>query len=189
MSVGTSLTGALPELLFALDELRAKAKAQGIEFTTADFGGLRTQADTALIMKYRDDDWNAAVKADPSLARRTTKEAWRPIAKWGNSMHNYGAAFDVRITAYPKGKSGLWALNWLADTAPEVDLVAGRDFVNAPADPPHFELRGGLSLAKKRWAEEHKGSTIFSGFTTAGTVSVLAILFFAVVLYFLVIRR
>ncbi len=180
--VKNSLIGALPELTFSLGELQAIAKKEGIEFRVADYGGLRTQSDTTQIMQYRDADWNAAIKKDPGLKTRTTKEKWRPIAQWGTSMHNYGAAFDVLITAYPKGKSGLWALNWLADHAEQVGLVNGRSF----GDPPHFEIPGGLETARRRWKEE-SGTSVF-GFASPAALSSLAVIALAILFYFLVLR-
>lgn len=196
---GTSLVGALPELLVRLDNLRTVASQEGIEFDVADFGGLRSQADTALIMQYRDNDWNAAVRADPTLAKRTTKEKWRAIAPWGNSMHNYGAAFDVKIRKAPKGKSNLWALNRLIELGKQVGLDNGQSY----DDPGHFQLRMTLAQAAAEWKKQNPTSSIFGqvkevasnivsdakkGTASPAVISVLAIVFFATLFYFLVIR-
>lgn len=153
------LNGARPELLAAVSALAAVVAQEhpGLEFDVADFGGMRSEADTAKILTYRDNDWDAAVRADPTLPRRTTKHAWRPIAPWGNSMHNYGAAFDVQITKAPAGMSRLAALNIVKDYAPVIGLVDGRDF----GDGPHFELPGGLAAARAAWLKQ-TGTKVFS---------------------------
>lgn len=161
---GTSLVGALPALVFAKNELHAIVLRKGITFQVADYGGLRTRADTTEILKYRDDDWKVAIKADPSLLQRTTKHEWRKIAPWGRSMHNYGAAFDVQIVGTPPGMSRLAAMNIVHDEAEGLGLRSGRDF----GDPPHLELaftdapRGARALAAAR-EEWHKlnGTDIF----------------------------
>jgi hypothetical protein len=185
MALGTSLEGARPELLAALDALRAIADQQGVKFRIADFGGLRTAADTSLILGYRDADWAAAVRANPTLAKTTTKEKWRPIAPWGASMHNYGAAFDVVVTEAPAGWSKLAALNFLKDQSDAIGLVDGRDF----GDGPHFELPGGLAAAKAAW-QKMTGTSFFQSLSESTSVLSLGLIAtFAVVVYFLVIRR
>jgi hypothetical protein len=158
---GNSVTGARPELLNAIAALRAVIAQEhpSIKWEVADYGGLRTQADTAQILQYRDNDWAAELKRDPTLKLRTTKEAWRPISPWGSSMHNYGAAFDVVITGTPAGMSRLAALNIVKDYADVVGLVDGRNFSHP--DPPHFELPGGLAAARLAW-EKMTGTKIFS---------------------------
>jgi hypothetical protein len=156
---GRSITGALPALVFAYGELQAQMRPKGITFQIADFGGLRTQADTALIMRYRDDEWALYKKNNPTKAAQTTKEKWRPIAPWGKSMHNYGAAFDVEVVGTPAGMSRLEALNIIHDAGEKLGLNSGRDF----GDPPHLELRfpgappgaAALAAAKAEWRKEN----------------------------------
>jgi hypothetical protein len=136
---GRSIAGALPELVFNYGELQARALSKRIAWQIADYGGLRTRADTSLILKYRDDDWRAWTKTNPSKAAQTSKEEWRPISAWGFSMHNYGAAFDVEIVTAPAGMSKLAALNMVLDDGVALGMASGRDF--GRADPPHLELR------------------------------------------------
>lgn len=143
---------ALPELLEAEAKLRAEAAKLGITYGIAAFGGVRTQSDTTRILKYRDDDWAVAVRRDPGLAKRTTKEKWRPIAPFGSSFHNYGAAFDLEIISAPPGRSKQWAHDELDKIAPRVGLRTGDSF----NDEPHFELPITLAEAKRRW--EARGS-------------------------------
>src|SRR5690349_7430810 len=52
-----ALARALPQLVAAEQRLRALAEREGITYNVADFGGLRTQADTTLILQYRDADY------------------------------------------------------------------------------------------------------------------------------------
>lgn len=154
-----SINGALAALVFNYGELTAQMAAQGITFQIADYGGLRTRADTTTILKYRDDDWNAAVRSDPTLPQRTTKESWRPIAQWGSSMHNYGAAFDVEVLTTPPGMSRLTAMNVIHDAAEDMGMVSGRRF----GDSPHIELgfpgappgAAALAAAKTAWLSEN----------------------------------
>jgi soluble lytic murein transglycosylase-like protein len=145
---GTSLVGARAELLDAIAQLRVLVATDhpGLEWAIADYGGLRSEEETKLILKYRDADWAAAIDADPSLASSTTKEAWRPIAPFGSSLHNYGAAFDVVITATPVGMTSAQALSIVKGYAASVHLIDGRTFTDP--DPPHFELPGGLAAAR-----------------------------------------
>jgi ABC-type glycerol-3-phosphate transport system permease component len=184
-SVGTSLEGARPELLIALATLRAVVTQEHPQliFEIADFGGLRSEADTAKILGYRETDWAAAVRADPSLAQRVSKEDWRPIAPYGSSMHNYGAAFDVRVTATPPGMSNLAALNILKDYADVVGLVDGRDF----GDPPHFELPGGIAAARAAWQKTH-GVTVLGQSVSSSAVTVALIIVFGLLAAYLLTR-
>lgn len=146
-----TLDGELKELTLAIEELRALAFADGIEFDTADFGGVRTQADTTKIMKYRDDDYEVYVK---TLKRShpdktpTAKEIWRPIAPFGSSMHNYGAARDLKITKRPEAMSEAEAYRRLGSHAPECGLRWGGTF-SRKVDPPHFELDITLNEARR----------------------------------------
>lgn len=185
MNPGTSLDGARPELLSALTALRAVVAQEhpGLEFTIANYGGMRTAADTALILQYRDIDFAAAVRADPTLPQRISIDDWRPIAPYGRSMHNYGAAFDVRVTKTPAGLSNLAALNIIKDYADVVGLVDGRDY----GDPPEFALPGGLAAAKAAY-QAMTGTTIFSSASAPNVVAILAVILFAALAYAVVIR-
>ncbi len=154
--VAAALKNALPELVRAEQQLRKLAAAQGVQYRIADFGGLRTLADTTRILKYRSDDYAAAVKADKKVALIPMTE-WRPIAPFGSSLHNYGAAFDVRPSQWPANRSAQWAINTVRDLAPK----AGLRVLNTKNDPWHFELPLSLEAARRRWME-------FSGKPHAG---------------------
>lgn len=147
MAIRNSITDALPELRAAEAALRAKADALGIGYRIADFGGVRTLADTSLILGYRTADYAVAVARNPSLASVDIND-WRPIAPFGSSFHNYGAAFDVLITSTPAGMTAAQALTRLKSLAPSVGLRS-----TVPNDPPHFELPITLEEAKARWGK------------------------------------
>lgn len=168
MSIRNSLAGALPALVLAHDQLLSRAQAMGIDFDVADFGGVRTFADTVLIMAYRAADYAAEIVRNPSVANIPIN-TWRPIAPFGSSMHNFGAAFDVKIT-----KGGDAALSQLKALAPSVGLRS-----NVPNDPPHFELPMTLEQAQTLWAQVGNSAPgVISVFTTpniaaASTVAVI----------------
>lgn len=142
MAIRNSISSALPQLIAAEAALHARADALGIGYRIADFGGVRTEADTAIIIGYRAADYAAAIAHDPSVALIPIN-TWRPIAPFGSSYHNYGAAFDVLITSTPDGMSAASALQTLKSLAPSVGLRS-----NVPNDPPHFELPITLDEAK-----------------------------------------
>lgn len=143
-----SLLGVLPELRAAEQRLRDLAFRAGLVYTVADFGGLRSQADTVRILKYRDDDYALYLRKLAPGKTPIPKNAWRPIAPWGSSFHNYGAAFDVSMV-----RGTLAQLGALASAA---GLRWGGTFRNP--DGPHFELPLTLAAAKARW--EAQGNTV-----------------------------
>lgn len=145
-----------PELITAEAQLRAAANAEGITYTFADQGEIRTQADTTRILGYRDADYAVYLKqlraARPG-AIPIPLATWRPIAQFGNSYHNYGAAFDVKIVGRPAGMTGDAALARLGQLAPRFGLRWGGTFPADRKDPPHFELAITLTEAHQRWAK------------------------------------
>lgn len=145
----TTLAGVLPELQTAYRSLETFGAAHGITFAVADFGGVRTQADTTRILAYRNDDFAAAVRAG-TIPADTSLQRFRPIAAYGSSYHNYGAAFDIRITSRPTNMSEYAALKQLGSFAPTAGLRWGGNFSNP--DTPHFELAISLDEAKHRYA-------------------------------------
>ena len=155
----SSLTGVLPETAIAYNALDAFARSQGISIVVADFGGIRTQSDTTKILQYRQDDYNAALRAG-MIAPDTTLQAFRPIAPFGSSYHNYGAAFDVRVVAWPSAMTQYSALKALGAYAPSIGLRWGGLFTNP--DPPHFELAITLADAKQRYTSYASGGSASS---------------------------
>ena len=169
MSYPASIQGALPELLTAWDALTAAAAAQGITFRIADFGGLRTQADTTLIETYRQNDYNAAV-ASGAIAPDTTLQQFRPIAPWGHSFHNYGAAFDIDPVSDPGSYDQ--AVQTLGSLAPSCGLKWGGNFSNP--DLPHFELDVSLAAAEQMWANWQASGGTNDSLTTVQQIAVTA---------------
>lgn len=143
-----TLEGEDPELTANIEKLRAKARLEGIEFDTADFGGVRTEADTIRIMKYRDDDYAVYVrnlKAKSPGKTPTPKHIWRKIAPFGSSFHNYGAARDLRVTKHPPSFTASKALDRLRALAPSCGLATITN------DPPHVQLKITLAQARQRY--------------------------------------
>lgn len=153
-----TLDGVLPELALAFEGLRANLNARGIDVAIADYGGVRTLADTTRILEYRRNDYNAAVAAG-ALSPTVDIRAWRPIAPFGSSYHNYGAAFDLKIIKTPPGMSPASALAYAGGLAPAFGLRwgGGPDFPANRKDPPHFELA--ISLADARALYERFSSS------------------------------
>jgi hypothetical protein len=159
----TSLLGTLPTTRAAYTQLQQYALTQGITIGVADYGGLRTQGDTATILTDRVNDFNAEVAAG-EISADTTLDAFRPIAPFGSSFHNYGAAFDVAILSTPAGMSGDRACQVLGAYAPSIGLRWGGTFSNP--DPVHFELAVALSAARTMWGQ-FSGTTDPAGGTAA----------------------
>lgn len=140
------LRGCLPELIAAESQLAAAAAREGIVYRIADYGGLRTEAQTATILRYREDDYKAAVKADPRIASIPINK-WRPIAPFGQSFHNYGGSFDTDVQMWPASMTRGQAMGRLATLAPTVGLRNGASW----QDLPHMELPVPLATVKVRY--------------------------------------
>lgn len=144
----TTLAGTLPETQVAFNALDQYARTIGVSIAIADFGGVRTQSDTTKILQYRQDDFNAARSAG-TIRPDTTLQQFRPIAQFGKSYHNYGAAFDVQIIARPSNLSADQAMQMLGRYAPNIGLRWGGTFSNP--DTPHFELAIPIADAQARY--------------------------------------
>lgn len=139
---------ALPELVAAMQTLARLAGDRGIRFAIADFGGLRTQADTVTILGYRDTEYGIyAAQMRQAGKVPLPINQWRPIAPYGTSYHNYGAARDITITAKPATMTAAQALAVVGSLAPQAGLRWGHSF----GDDPHFELPITLDEARRRW--------------------------------------
>lgn len=177
MPTNNPLAGALPELVKADAALRRLGAAQGIAYRIADFGGVRTQTDTTKILGYRDQDYKAAVKLDAKVAKIPIMD-WRPIAQFGSSMHNYGAAFDVRPTQWPGNRDAAWAMQTLRALAPK----AGLRVLNTKEDPWHFELPLTLDQARARYYAA-TGKPVASGASPLHVVVLVAALGIGIMLF------
>jgi hypothetical protein len=146
----TTLAGVLPALQTAYDGLTSYLRALGITATLADYGGFRTQADTTEIIGYRQADYNADLKAGRIPATMTLQQ-YRPIAPYNKSFHDFGAAFDLKITKAPGGMSAAQALELAGEGAAAYGLRWGGTFTNP--DAPHFELDESLAEAAQDYAD------------------------------------
>jgi D-alanyl-D-alanine carboxypeptidase len=163
-----NLNGTLSELQAAYRGLTAYGQQHLITFAVADFGGLRTLADTNRILTYRKNDYEAALKRG-AIQADTTLNQFRPIAPFGSSYHNYGAAFDILIMSKPAGLTDYQAKKILAVGAPGLGLRWGGTFSNP--DTPHFELAIPLDEAKRRWAAYQGGGGAGQPGTSVGPLS------------------
>lgn len=155
---GYTLVGELPRFTAKIEQLRAFGRDDGIEFDTADFGGVRTLADTERIMKYRADEYAIYLKKLAPDKTPQPIEVWRPIAPFGSSMHNYGAARDLKIIKHDDLMSEAECLRRLGEIAvAECGLRWGGNFKKR-VDPPHFELAMTLVEAKALWEAQGMAS-------------------------------
>ncbi len=141
----------LPELAFKWAALQAAAAGQGIQLRIADFGGFRDLAMTQQILAYRDADYAAYVKQLAISAPTRTPlpiEVWRPIAPYGSSFHDFGAAVDAYPIAWPASVGNRSdALAIVQQLAPSVGLSNPM-----PAtDPAHFQLPYSLATVQSQW--------------------------------------
>jgi hypothetical protein len=182
----SSLNGTLPDLQAAYSQLAAIASAHGLTIGIADFGGLRSETDTTTILGYRQADYNAAVRAG-SISADTTLQQFRPIAPFGNSYHNYGAAFDVSILSRPSSQSESSALAMLGQYAPALGLRWGGNF--SDPDYPHFELDLSLSDAQAEYDAMTGGSSDTGAGPLANSSSWLVLIGAAIVAGYLAWRH
>lgn len=149
--------------------LLAGAGTETVEFTTADYGGVRTEEDTAKILRYREAEYALYLKRcaakEPAEIPKPINE-WRKIAPFGKSHHNWGCARDNRPLKYrgqwvvdpndyskitdPKGfQAAHDRLDTICESDPELKRVLKiGDYFN---DEPHVELRISLDDARHRY--------------------------------------
>lgn len=162
-----TLAGSLPQLSLAYQLLEQLAAKVGVSFQINDFGGFRTPAITALILQYRQQDYAAAIAAG-EISPGETVDTFRPIAPYGQSWHDYGAAFDVSPIAWPASESYDWAVAQLGALAPAAGLV----WPLPSTDPAHFQLPISLDEAAADYAAFAGGSgSPVAGLPPAGSVA------------------
>jgi D-alanyl-D-alanine carboxypeptidase len=145
----------LSETVDAFGELQTTLEqAEGISLGIADYGGFRSLADLEEILADRSAEFEAAVNAG-EIPAGTDINAWRPIAPYGHSFHNFGAAFDVRVKpgGAPAGMSDEQAFAVAGQYAPQFGLRWGGAFPDP--DDDHFELAVSLSQARSMFASEY----------------------------------
>jgi hypothetical protein len=163
-----TLAGSLPQLIASEAKLHQFALSRGIDYVIAKFGGRRTQKITDLIMQYRRDDYAAAVKKNPALAK-VPIEKYRPIAPYNLTRHKFGSAFDIVLTRLPKGMSSSAAMELLGDYAEKYcNLRWGGHFPEDRIDVKHFELTPPMATLEVAWNNFVRGArTLGSGAATA----------------------
>lgn len=145
--VQNTLVGCLPQLVDAYNCLAQAAAGFGIGVAINDYGGFRTAATTAEIMAYRTRDYAAAL-ASGEIPASVSVDQFRPIAEYGASFHDYGAAVDVSPVSWPSGLSE-------SDAAASLGVLAGGCGLRQPlpvSDPAHLELDLSLSDAAALYA-------------------------------------
>jgi len=162
---------ALPQMQQLWDSLVSTLSAQGIAIDVADWGGYRTADDTAAILNIRQAAYDAYVAGGGTLP---ITGAWNdgaswPIAPYGKSFHDYGAARDVEVLSAPAGMSGLAVTAAIDAAAESVGLRDGASF----GDPLHVELPITLAEAQTEWAA-YAGSSSSSSSTVAAFVVIAA---------------
>lgn len=166
----SDLTGCLPDLVDAYNAMSTYLASNGITVGVADFGGLRSQADTNTILGYRLADYNKAHGLPLDTVQNTSVlQSFRPIAPWGESFHDFGAAFDLAIIARPSGMSEYDALAFAGAYAPQIGLRWGGQFPDP--DPPHFELSITLATAADLYAQASGTADDTGDATATGTSS------------------
>lgn len=170
------LANALPELITAERELSRLAAERGIRYAIAPFGAVRSESDTTRILGYRETEYRIYAEKERKAGRTPLPiNTWRPIAPFGNSHHNYGAAFDVRPTLWPSDKTFQWAhdqLDAIVQSNRQLGLRIG-DYFN---DEPHMELNITLEEARRRWLATGKRVGGFTLIPVVGGLAVLALL-------------
>lgn len=153
------IPGALPQTQQAYANLSSALVSRGISITVAPYGGVRTEADTNEILQFRQNDYNHdhGLPAD-TVTDVDTLNAYRPIAPYGESFHNYGAAFDILITGRPSGMTLEGAYSVAGSVAPSVGLRWGGTFPNP--DIRHFELDESLADASSQYSAMTGGAQL-----------------------------
>lgn len=147
-------TQALPELVELWDKTVSDAGAAGIVVAIADFGGFRTDADTAQILQFKQDDYDAYAAAAVAAGHMPLEitQGWddgnpRPIRPYGQSFHDFGAARDFIVKRWPAGMTQAQAVRRVQDIAIANGLKSGRSY----GDDPHLQLPITLEDAAARW--------------------------------------
>lgn len=174
-----AIADALPQLIAAEQKLSTAAAVRGITYRIAAYGGVRSQADTTKILAIRDIEYAAYVKAKQAKGETPIPiNDWRRVAPFGNSYHNFGAAFDIEIVTKPAAMTNAQALAALGALAGSCGLKWGHAF----GDDPHFELSGPIGTWKSAWEERGRtpGQQGVASVAVLGTLAVIALLLLGV---------
>lgn len=185
------LDNALPELRAAELKLRAIAAAKGIEYDLPDYAGLRTPADTAQLIKWRNDAVAQARKTAEAKRRAqggtavqikdagdvAASRAYYCVSPFEYGFHGIGGAFDIKIRKTPAGMSATTALSYLGSFASSCGLRWGGTFRDNPStaikeasDPYHFELAQARNDVVTKWAAYAKTNVVAKNIGGGGGV-------------------
>lgn len=156
------MSGLLPLFAERFERLRAElVRKYNVDIAVNDWNGIlpgdggatfRTESDTTRDMRNREIEYAAyAAKTANPLPINT----WRPIAPYGKSFHNYGAAADWKIIKNG-GRTDAAIERIVADEAPACGLRSGLSF----NDGKHIEVALTLAEARQLYesAEAGRGS-------------------------------
>ena len=153
---------ALPLLLRKATALEAYAINMGIAFGYPPYSGVRTEADTLQLIRWRDD-----------AVRKGGAAAYYPVAPYGRGYHPWGSAFDIKVVKVPAGKTIAWGYATLGAYAPSLGLRWGGTFSGKNVDPYHFELAVSLAEAQKLWTAHAGAGKPVPGPTSPGVPIIL----------------
>lgn len=163
---------ALPELRDKESAFRTAMDAMGFTYSLPDYAGVRTEAQQAQLVAWRDqavaDARAAAVKngTDPDAA---AKAAYYEVAPPNTTYHEFGAAFDIQITTPDNPTDDDYAN--AAEIAQGVGLVPGY-FFSTP-DPFHFQLDYDLATVQQMWTDHTTTVVATVGGISAGAIALI----------------
>lgn len=169
---------ALPELAQLWDQLVAIAAGEGIGVGIEDWGGFRTVDDTAQILAFKQadyDEYAAAARAaghEPNpITGPWDNGSSRPIAPYGQSFHNYGAARDFAIDAVPAGMSMDDAVSRVQAIGVGLGFRSGASY----GDDRHLELTIPLADAAAAWAAYQGAGATSTTILLVGMAAILGV--------------
>ena len=149
---------ALPDLKAKELQFRTTVDQAGMAYSIPDYGGVRTAAQQAQLVKWRDE---AVAQGEP----------YYDVAPPDLTFHGVGAAFDVNLTKPSNPTDGDYAT--LAEIAVSVGLRPGYFF--SKPDPYHFELDIPLETAKQMY-QSHTTTVIeTTGAVGGGALALLLV--------------
>lgn len=173
-----SLDQTLPEIQFAYGEIQQTLGGEGITVQINDYGGFRTPADTSEILAYRATDYATALAAG-KIPATLSLDAYRPIAPYGESYHDYGAALDLSPLAYPSSMTWGEAMDAIAQAATAAGLVQPLP----SSDPAHFQLPLSLAAAQAEWNQYYgSGVAMLPAVVSTGVSPLVDVVIVAVVI-------
>jgi hypothetical protein len=127
-SVSLANLGAVkPITAYRANEMAAYVTAHGGDIGIPAYGGLRTMAQQAQLLKWEQD--SVAAGGAPYAVHAPNASA----------AHTTGDAFDVKVNTPMDGLTVDQTYLAMAQYAPTLGLTAGYFFKSVPSDPYHFE--------------------------------------------------